>query len=714
MLPLAAALCCLGAGTASAAPVFHPRVGGALGLMPPINRTVSFPPMVRTARGVIPVTYHGGRTMTGGITVHTIFWTGGTRPFKPQPKGAPHDYVGMIEQYFADAADASTGTKGASCTVVFCDNLTVEPQYAWGTRPGHITSGDYSIAYHAGKDAVVDKHRYPAKSHQCQSPSQEPVCLTDAQIQRELNRVIKAHGGARGLHNLWYVFLPPKVDECISAGACGTNDYSGYHSVSDLGHGPVIYALTIDPSIEGHQTRGRDPEGFPDAESAIDIAAHETNEAISDPEGVGYMDPNGYEIGDKCQSHYGKSLGTAGPDNAPYNQVINGHKYLTQEMWANRDNGGHTHCVEATTNTTTPLPLPQVDLTQFSAKVTGNIRRDKAGVKVKVTLLRESAAGKAVVVAHATATTHSNGSWSLSLAKHAVGDDRDKITVQYSGTGAPSPRHETILTGNGGNPFTESGWTGWYDMDHGSFVSDHPPTLSLAPCFQTGVEAYTLAGVPGPESPTDFCGTKTDAARTPLSAAPGRGKAIVWSSNDDRAFTPGANTLGALIKLAAPAGEPGSVSRFKLPLPPRWFTPGGFPTCTANLVKHRVSCQGLVPGESYKLRAGSKHASAKADGKGVVSVRLAAKGGHKVSLSNGARTLTVLHVAHLSRDHCQPGEYFGGPVAKAPTNGSAGTLAGGTALTGMICPLSGNRKGLPAAKTNAQTDEFSGGETIYK
>ena len=38
-----------------------------------------------------------------------------------------------------------------------------------------------------------------------------------------------------------------------------------------------------------------------------------------------------------------------------------------------------------------------------------------------------------------------------------VGDDRDVITIDYSGAGAPTPSHQQILTGNGGNPFTESG-----------------------------------------------------------------------------------------------------------------------------------------------------------------------------------------------------------------------------------------------------------------
>ncbi len=719
-LALVACVGCLSVATAATAkPVFHPRVGPAMGLIPAFNNAITFSPALRAAAGKIPVTYHGGQTMSGGITLHTIFWDGGTHPFKKKPAGAPHDYVGMLEQYFADVAHASTGAAGGPCTTSFCDNFTVEPQYAWGTTPGHINPGHYRVAYNVASDSLVDTHAYPAKAHQCKSPKHLPACLTDAQIQQEVNRVIQKQHGARGLKNLWFVFLPPRVDECILAGACGTNSFLGYHGISDLGHGPAIYAIAIDPSIEGRVPSGRDPQGFPDAESTIDTASHEVNEAMSDPKGLGYMDPNGFEIGDKCESSYGSALGTAGPDNAPYNQVINAHKYLTQEMWANRDNANKPHCVQATTNTSNPLPIPQIDLTQFTNAVSGNIRRDKAGVKVTVSLIRSGAGAKRVTVAKASASTHSDGSWSLSLGKHAVGDDRDVITVDYSGAGAPKPSHETILPGNGGNPFTESGWTGWFDMDHGSRVSSKPATLTLGPCFQTGVESYSINSKPGPETPTDFCNTKTDAARTPLPAKP---RAIVWSSNDDRAFTPGANTLGALVKLTVNAGEAGSVSLFKLPMKPS-FKSGGFPTCIADLHTNKVSCDGLVPGARYRVNDGSKHASAKADGKGVVAVRLAVKGGDKVALSNGARTLTTLHAAHLhvtvkggkiTGGSCQPGEYFGPPLSKAPTNKSAGSLGGGVALTGTICPLSGNPKGLPAGKTIAQTDEFSGGETIFK
>jgi len=145
------------------------------------------------------------------------------------------------------------------------------------------------------------------------------------------------------------------------------------------------------------------------------------------------------------------------------------------------------------------------------------------------------------------------------------------------------------------------------------------------------------------------------------------------------------------LRLTVKAVEPGSVALFKLPL--QFFTPGGFPTCAANLHTHKVSCQGLVPGDSYRVADGtSKHATAKANGKGTISVGLAVKGGQVVTLANGAPVLTALHMAHprvtvsggtLPGGRCQQGEYFCAPLSKATTNKSAGSLAGGEDLAPM-------------------------------
>src|SRR6202040_1058631 len=97
--------------------------------------------------------------------------------------------------------------------------------------------------------------------------------------------------------------------------------------------------------------------------------------------------------------------------------------------------------------------------------------------------------------------------------------------------------------------------------------------------------------------------------------------------------------------------------------------------------------------------------------------------GDRVALSNGARTLTTLHVARLkahilgssrtlSGGSCSPGDLWRGPLSNAPTNAFAGepsALFGGSALTGVVCPASGRATGLPAGQI-AQTDDLSGGE----
>ena len=110
--------------------------------------------------------------------------------------------------------------------------------------------------------------------------------------------------------------------------------------------------------------RGSDPQGNPEAESAIDTIAHELVEATTDPEGAGWMDPNGFEIGDRCETgpQIGAPLGFA-PDGAPYNQLIAGHEYLIQAMWSNGDLG----CVDRSASTAAPVRLPTLTLTQYSA-----------------------------------------------------------------------------------------------------------------------------------------------------------------------------------------------------------------------------------------------------------------------------------------------------------------------------------------------------------
>src|SRR5947209_13599249 len=61
-------------GHVSAAPSFRARIRGALGLVPPANRLGQLSTGDVATGALTPETYHGGPVMTGGVTIHTIFW----------------------------------------------------------------------------------------------------------------------------------------------------------------------------------------------------------------------------------------------------------------------------------------------------------------------------------------------------------------------------------------------------------------------------------------------------------------------------------------------------------------------------------------------------------------------------------------------------------------------------------------------------------------
>ena len=683
------------AAPASAHPVFTPRSGYAMGIEPRDGSQ-------EIALGTnIPVVYHGGSVMRN-VTIHTVFWAPSGYHFDGSPSSGVPGYQALIQQFFSDVARDSGSTS---------DIFSLLHQYG-----DHGGAGSQQISYDPGADSVTDTTPYPdPATGQCPSPSGVATCVTDLQIQRELDRLIGTSNPAeRGLSNLWFVFLPPDVDTCLQPGTCATTAYAGYHSSFQLGHGLTVYSPIPDPLVEFTPPPGSDPQGNPEGEVALDTVAHEAVEAITDPVGTAWMDPNGFETADKCETgpQQGTPLGYAA-DGSPYNQLINGHQYLIQDIWSNTRNG----CVQSSTSPGAAPVLHTLNLRQFSASVSGSVGAP-AHTQVVILLGR---AGQPVAAAHAV--TRADGSWGpLTLRdRHghpvAVGDDRDQLSVVY-GFGPSSPAPDFVSTGSGGNPFTEAGFTGWFDLDNGAAVSRHGVTVG--PCGQTGVLSLRIGGALA-ASPTDLCETETDSATVPSSRI-GPGTAVSLTSLDNRgAYV--LNPPGTLVRMSVTLGEPGSVSALA-GAGPFGFAPTGFPTCTAFVRIRTVRCTGLVPHARYTLtRRGSRLARGSANGAGVVTVPgLTLTGGEAISLVNAAgRRLSTLHLAHLrvnligaqtriSSGTCQPGDYWGGPVTHAPTSSSVGT---GISGSGTICPASGEAAGLPTTDI-AQTDDFSGGQTVLQ
>lgn len=230
-------------------------------------------------------------------------------------------YETLVDQYFTDVAHDSGGTANV---------------YSIGTQyfdTGYAGSGpvQYQSAFGG---AYVDRDPLPANG--CDDGS-DPVCLTDAQLQAEIQSVLTTNGWHGGLGNIFFLLTPEGVGSCGDGfGAeCSSNSFCAYHSdFTDSAGEPVIYA---NEPYEGGVTGCVGPgQGFPndvDADTTINTISHEHNESITDPLGDGWVDSQNQENGDLCAYTYGPALGAA-PNGQPYNQLINGHVYSLQQEYS--------------------------------------------------------------------------------------------------------------------------------------------------------------------------------------------------------------------------------------------------------------------------------------------------------------------------------------------------------------------------------------------
>lgn len=303
------------------------------------------------ANGVPPLIWWGGPVMSGPITVTPIFWN-------PPGNGHPMNdrYKQLLTQYLSDVSAAN----GSSSNV-----YSVATEYS---------GSNGAVNYNIRLGAPIDD-RSPLPLSGCVVAPNDTsgiyadgtgynACLDDAQVTDEIQRVINADGLPQNDYSHIYVMYTPKhVESCFNAGsttslaggqACTINNqvtaaYCAYHSMMGsnwpafgtiyanmpypIYSSPVGYTCGSDAGnfLGGLQT----PNHNLDADTEISPTSHELIEAFTDPNVYnGWFDSYGYEIGDECAYVWGTPAGKFGQE---YNQVINGHPYLTQEEFSNTD-----------------------------------------------------------------------------------------------------------------------------------------------------------------------------------------------------------------------------------------------------------------------------------------------------------------------------------------------------------------------------------------
>jgi len=246
--------------------------------------------------------YHGGPVMRTNKT-YAIYW---------QPAGYSFsaNYKTLIDRYFSDVAAAS----GATSNV-----YAVETQYYDTTGP---------IAYSSSfGGSVTDTTPFPVNGFpSCGGPSK---CLSDAQLQAEIQSVITKQGWTKNLTTQFFLFTPNNVGSCDGPGSCTYTVFCAYHG---YGAGNLIYANQPYADHAGCRS-GQRPNGDA-ADDTINVTSHEHREAINDERlNAWYDDQSGNEGSDLCAWNFGTPLG--GAPGAQYNQVINGHNYYLQQEWSN-------------------------------------------------------------------------------------------------------------------------------------------------------------------------------------------------------------------------------------------------------------------------------------------------------------------------------------------------------------------------------------------
>lgn len=260
------------------------------------------------------------------------------RPIYWAPPGTSIDpaYSTLINQYIADVAAVSGRN----------DNVyAVNTEYF---RPPSTAGGDkirYKIA--AGAPVIVNS-AFPAAGSATGCPAHPGYtkCLSEEAARAKLTSL----GLPTGLNNIYPVFVPKGIDFRDSAAGFACDSWCGIHGAYRTpADAPVVYALMPWP-VDGCEHRQYPQASAPAydysdaaiaADNIVGVLSHEINEAVTDPQldgDVSWADRTGHEIGDECSGIFGKPLGSADasfPQDSEYNQVIDGHRYWTQETFSN-------------------------------------------------------------------------------------------------------------------------------------------------------------------------------------------------------------------------------------------------------------------------------------------------------------------------------------------------------------------------------------------
>jgi hypothetical protein len=267
------------------------------------------------------MSYHNGPVMQSTSTTYAIFWEPATLQ-NGSATSVSSTFNSLVQRYFGDVGGSG-----------LYQNNTQYYQISGGVTQYIVQSSTLGGVY-------VDTSPYPASA--CSDSATPGNCLSDAQIQSEVSKVMTANGWSGGLTHLFFVFTSYGEGSCYSSSSCAFTQYCAYHSNFTSGSQTVLYAnmpyANTSPSACDVSTT---PNGDIAADSVINVTSHEHMEAVTDPLGSAWYDNRGYEIGDKCAWNFGSVSLDGNTANVAWTNPSTGATdyYIVQQEWDNHKSG---------------------------------------------------------------------------------------------------------------------------------------------------------------------------------------------------------------------------------------------------------------------------------------------------------------------------------------------------------------------------------------
>ncbi len=160
--------------------------------------------------------------------------------------------------------------------------------------------------------------------------------LSDATIQTIVTNQISSGALPKDTNGLYFVLTSSDVTE--TSGFC--TQYCGWHTNGTILGSDIKYSFVGNPDRcpSACEAQTTSPNGDSGADGMASIMAHETEEAISDPDLDAWYDSTGAENADKCAWKFGPTQSTS--TGALYNQTFGSHNWLIQLNWENARGGG--------------------------------------------------------------------------------------------------------------------------------------------------------------------------------------------------------------------------------------------------------------------------------------------------------------------------------------------------------------------------------------